>query len=245
MNLKFAKHLTRAVLAATLAFGVTNMALAAPEAGNTAQIEVTGVANRSIAPTYATLHLGITSMADNVSAAKSENDRVMSELIANLAKLGITKNNIQTSNFSVNPQYDYQTVKGQRDRQVLSYTVSNNVTVRINDLNKISQVIDTSVNAGANNIQSLSFDADISQDLTDQLTTEAVRNGRHQAEVIAAALGQQLKGIKEASISSTSTYEMDSTPRLYKAAALGGTSTPVEQGDLSVVKTVNLVFYVQ
>lgn len=248
MNLKLTKKLTRTILAATLALGVTGAALAAPQVGDAqeAQIQVTGMANRSVAPTYATLRLGITSNANNVMTAKSENDRIMSQLISNLAQVGITKNNIQTSNFSVNPQYDYQTVKGQKDNNIQSYTVSNNVTVRINDLSKVSQVIDRAVSAGANDIQSLSFDADVNQTLNDQLTTEAVKNGRHQAEVIAAALGQQIKGIKEASVNSTSTYSLDNTPRMYKMAASAlETSTPVEQGDLSVVKTVNLVFYVQ
>ena len=42
----------------------------------------------------------------------------------------------------------------------------------------------------------LSFQNDVSQQLSDSLTTEAIQNGRHKAEVIAAALGRTLGPVK-------------------------------------------------
>ena len=62
---------------------------AAP-ADTDAQIHVSGTATRSVAPNYAILRLGITSEASTVGAAKTTNDRVMSDLIARLANVGIT-----------------------------------------------------------------------------------------------------------------------------------------------------------
>ncbi|WP_127058283.1 SIMPL domain-containing protein [Veillonella ratti] len=247
MKLQLTKHLTRGLLIAALAVGFTGSALAAAPVDTDAQIHVSATATRSVAPSYAILRLGITSEASTVGAAKTTNDRVMSDLIARLANIGITKNNIQTSYFSVSPNNNnYYPARDNRDaKQETTYTVSNNVAVRINDMSKISQVIDNAVAAGANNIQSLSFEADVDQALNDQLTAEAVKNGRHQAEVIAGALGQQLGGIKDASVGGTNTYTMESSMRLYKASDMLGSSTPVEQGDITVSKNVDLTFYVR
>lgn len=245
MKLQLTKHLTRGLLIAALAVGFTGSALAAAPTDTDAQIHVSGTATRSVAPNYAILRLGITSEASTVGAAKTTNDRVMSDLIARLANVDITKNNIQTSYFSVSPKNDYSTTCDRSGDSVVGYTVSNSVAVRINDLNKISQVIDNAVAAGANNIQSLSFEADVDQALNDQLTAEAVKNGRHQAEVIAGALGQQLAGIKDVSVGGTNTYTMENSMRLYKASDMLGSSTPVEQGEITVSKNVDLTFYVR
>ena len=66
--------------------------LAAPQGTfDTSEINITGQASRSVAPNYAILTLGITSQNTNINAAKSNNDRIMSNLISQLANLGVSK----------------------------------------------------------------------------------------------------------------------------------------------------------
>ena len=55
-----------------------------------------------------------------------------------------------------------------------------------------------------NDINNLSFQNDVSQQLSDSLTTEAIQDGRHKAGVIAAALGRTLGPVKTVSIKYTS-----------------------------------------
>lgn len=210
---------------------------------NPGEITVSGEASRQVAPTYATLNLGISSTNTSVSAAKNANDRIMSSLIANLKNIGIEKNNIQTSNISVNEDYNYN--NGKRESQ--GYAVRNTVTIKITDMSKISRAIDAAVTSGANNINSLSFQTDVSQSLDDQLTTEAIQNARHQADVMARALGKTVGGIKTASIGTTNTESFDAAPRynMLMAAKALSTSTPVEEGNMVANKTANITFYLQ
>ena len=208
------------------------------------EISITGNATRTMAPTYASLSLGLTSSNPSVTVAKSANDRVMSLLISSLTNMGIAKKDIYTSNISVNPDYNYESGK----RQVTGYSVSNTVTVRINDLNKVSQAVGAAVNAGATEINSLSFNADVSKDLNDQLTVDAIKDGRHKAEVMASALGRTLGPVKNVSTYEPQTSTPDSNGRLYKVAApmmALSTSTPVEQGTLIVTKEANMTYYLQ
>ena len=70
------------------------------------------------------------------------------------------------------------------------------MTVKINNLDNVGKAVDAAVSAGANDINNLSFQNDVSQQLSDSLTTEAIQDGRHKAEVIAAALGRTLGPVK-------------------------------------------------
>ena len=128
-----------------------------------------------------------------------------------------------------------------------SYNVSNHVTVKINNLDNVGKVVDAAVSAGANDINNLSFQNDVSQQLSDSLTTEAIQNGRHKAEVIAAALGRTLGPVKTVSISTTETSTMDSgyyrNPVMLKSAL--ETATPVEKGSLIVSQDANITYYLQ
>ncbi len=247
MNKLFKKYVLHAAVIGSLAVGLCGSAMAAtpataPEQG---QISVSASASRTISPTYALLSLGISTSAADVGQAKVENDRVMSAVVSRLQALGVTKNNIKTSYFNVNPQYDYSANNGGANK-VKGYTVTNRVTVRINDLNNVSKIIDGTVNAGATSVDSLHFNADITPDLTDQLITEAVKNGRHQADVVAAAAGERVGQLKSANVSTSNSYGNDVSPRLYKVNAVAlSSSTPIEKGDITITQNVDLVFTVQ
>ena len=223
--MKFSKRLfTKTVALAAICASVATASFAAPQGSfDTSEIHVTGQASRSVAPTYAILTLGITSENTNINAAKSKD--------------------IYTSNISINPTNDYQEGK----RVNTGYRVSNLVTVKINNLDSVGKVVDAAVNAGANDINSLSFQNDTSQQLSDSLTTEAIQNGQHKAEVIAAALGRTLGPVKTVNISNTETSTFDQG--YYRSAkvlaANLSTSTPVEKGSLIVSQDADIVYYLQ
>ena len=243
--MKLSKHLlSKAVAIAAICATMGTTTLAAPQGTfDTSEINITGQSSRSVAPNYAILTLGITSQNTNINAAKSNNDRIMSNLISQLANLGVAKKDIYTSSISINPTSDYQDGK----RINTGYNVSNHVTVKINNLDNVGKVVDAAVSAGANDINNLSFQNDVSQQLSDSLTTEAIQTGRHKAEVIAAALGRTLGPVKTVSISTTETSTMDSgyyrNPVMLKAAL--ETATPVEKGSLIVSQDANITYYLQ
>ena len=243
--MKLSKRLlSKTIALAAICATMATAAFAAPQGTfDTSEIQITGQASRSVAPSYAILTLGITSQNTNINAAKSNNDRIMSDLISRLANLGVDKKDIFTSNISINPTSDYQEGK----RINTGYNVSNHVTVKINNLDNVGKVVDAAVSAGANDINNLSFQNDVSQQLSDSLTTEAIQIGRHKAEVIAAALGRTLGPVKTISISTTETSSMDSG--YYRNAVMLKasleTTTPVEKGSLVVSQDANITYYLQ
>ena len=242
--MKLSKRLlSKTVAIAAVCATMATAAFAAPQGTfDTSEIQITGEASRSVAPNYAILTLGITSENTNINAAKSNNDRIMSDLISKLGHLGIDKKDIYTSNISINPTSDYQDGK----RINTGYSVANRVTVKINNLDNVGKAVDAA-SAGANDINNLSFQNDVSQQLSDSLTTEAIQDGRHKAEVIAAALGRTLGPVKTVSISTPQTSSMDSGSyrnALMLKASLE-TATPVEKGSLVVSQDANITYYLQ
>ena len=214
--------LLKTIAITTICTSMATAVFAVPQGTfDTSEINITGQASRSVAPNYAILTLGITSQNTNINAAKSNNDRIMSDLISRLANLGVAKKDIYTSSISINPTSDYQDGK----RINTGYNVSNHVTVKINNLDNVGKVVDAAVSAGANDINNLSFQNDVSQQLSDSLTTE----------------------VKTVSISTTETSTMDSgyyrNPVMLKAAL--ETATPVEKGSLIVSQDANITYYLQ
>ncbi len=208
------------------------------------EISVTGQAVRQVAPSYALLNLGVSSKNTSVQSAKSQNDAIMSRLISSLQHLGVSKNNIQTSNITINPNYDY--IDG--NSKLNGYNVNNTVVVRIYNTSSIGKAIDAAIASGASDVNSLTFQTDVSQDVEDQLSTSAINDARHQAEVIASALGRTVGPVKSISLGNTHTHVIEVNPRYAMLAVKSAdmsTSTPVENGDMSANKTANVVFYLQ
>ena len=208
------------------------------------EISVTGQAVRQVAPSYALLNLGVSNKTTSVQAAKAQNDAVMSKLISSLQHVGVSKNNIQTSNITINPNYDY--IDG--NSKLNGYNVNNTVVVRVYDTSSIGKAIDAAIASGASDSNSLTFQTDVSQEIEDQLSTAAISDARHQAEVIARALGHTVGPVKSINLGTTRTHTMEVNPR-YAMLSLKSvdmsTSTPVENGDMSANKTANVVFYLQ
>ena len=208
------------------------------------EISVTGQAVRQVAPSYALLNLGVSNKNTSVQAAKAQNDAVMSKLISSLQHLGVSKHNIQTSNITISPNYDY--IDG--NSKLNGYQVNNTVVVRVYDTSSIGKAIDAAIASGASDINSLTFQTDVSQEMEDQLSTSAISDARHQAEVIARALGHAVGPVKSINLGSTRTHTMEINPRyamLSVKSADISTSTPIENGDMSANKTANVVFYLQ
>ena len=208
------------------------------------EISVTGQAVRQVAPSYALLNLGVSSKNTSVQTAKAHNDAVMSKLISSLQHLGVPRNNIQTSNITINPNYDY--IDG--SSKLNGYNVNNTIVVRVYDTSSIGKAIDAAIASGASDINSLTFQTDVSQEMEDQLSTSAISDARHQAEVIARALGHTVGPVKSVNLGTTRTHTMEVNPRyamLSLKSADMSTSTPVENGDMSANKTANVVFYLQ
>jgi uncharacterized protein YggE len=142
-------------------------------------------------PDTAHVNLGVTKSATTVEAAKNQVNEIANNLVSDLKGLGIAEKDIKTTDFSVNPDYDFSAGDTQK---IKGYTVSQNFAVKVVPLDSANKVIDAATARGVNNLGGISFtlNDDAQQKLEEQARGEAITKAKTKAESIAKAAGIRL-----------------------------------------------------
>lgn len=170
-------------------------------------ITVDGEGKITVKPDIARISLSVASAGKTVKEVTDDNNKKMNAVVDELKKLGVKPEDIQTSSYYLNPEYDYgyppvvyanevdKEVAAVAERSVpkiIGYTLNQTVDVKIRDLTKSDQVIDRGIAAGANQVGSLSFDLDDASKVKKDARMEAFRKAREKAEEMAGAAGVKL-----------------------------------------------------
>lgn len=200
-----------------------------------------GSAQIEAVPDQAEVSLGIFANGSSVEAVQSEANQIISAITQELRNLGIDSSDIQTSNYSISPSYDFS-----RDRQEISgYQVSANLNVSVTDFEVLSQAIDAATRLGANQVGGIQFS--LSQELQDELRIqareEAIQDAKENARELARLAGLELGRVINVSESRANQpdYPM---PYLARAEAVSdsGAPTPVEPGSTEYSYQVTLSY---
>jgi uncharacterized protein YggE len=154
-------------------------------------ISVSGEGKVVVPPDVALIDVGTSIERKSVAEAQRENTRVMNAWLDKLSGFGVDKKDVQTTGYSVSPSYDYFD-----GRTVLrGYTVSQNVHVKIRNLDKAGDIVGVAGEIGLNQIGSLSFGVDDSQKVRQEAREKAIANAREQARSLADAAGVKLRRV--------------------------------------------------
>lgn len=215
-------------------------------------ITVVGRGEVKVKPDLATTTVGVEALGPTVDAAMEDAQARMTSVLDALKKLGIADKDIQTSNFSINferqstdsPTVTAQATPGAFQPPAGFYRVSNMVQVNIRDLTKVSEVIDTAVKAGANNVWGISFGLDNTDELEGQAREAAVADAKARAESLA-----ELTGVKVGSVMAVSEVVGNQSIPMFatadRAVGLGGGSTPTESGEVTFSTQIQVVYAIQ
>ena len=215
------KKFTSVLAAALLVFSVAGANLAAAAEPNT--IAVSGMAEQEVAPDMAYIDVGINVRADDAETARTQEAQIASQIRRALLVLAITDNDLQNTSY-----YLYQEYKVDRNgvRTADKYVLDSSIKVTVKDLDKLSQVIDNVVEAGATNISNITYALSTQNIIQRQLLATAVENARDKAAVVANAGSRTLGNMLSADINSFD----DSTIVAYGANKLRSTTNLAEDG---------------
>lgn len=142
----------------------------------------------------ANIEVGLKTEAKKTAAeATVENTNKMNSIIAELKKIGIDEKDIKTTNYNLNPVYNYTNQKGQ---ELVGYEVSQNLTLKIRDLSKIGEVIAKTTEKGANQVGNINFTIDDEYNLKNQARELAIKKAQEKAKMIADQAGMKLGEVK-------------------------------------------------
>ncbi len=198
---------------------------------------VTGEGKVTVVPDTAVVDLGITVNRPIVKAAQTQANAIINKITEELKKLGIADKDIKTSNYSVNPQYNYQ-----QNNRITGYQVNVSVTITVREIDKVNEVIDAATANGANTVGGiqLTVDEKRQRELLQQARELAVKEAKDKANSLASAAGITLGKI-------INIQEGFSNPRPVYAKemmAVGGGAEPtqIQPGSTDISTSVTLYY---
>jgi len=139
--------------------------------------------------------------ADAVEAQKNSAEAI-NAILAHLEEAGVAEKDIKTQNYNLNPKYRYEervcasnTYCPPGERVIDGYEVSQNISVKVRDLDNAGVLISGVGEKGATNISSLQFTIDDESVLKAEARKEAIADAKAKAETLAADLGMRLDRI--------------------------------------------------
>ena len=213
------------------------------------RVTVAGETNMKAEPDAAVVVLSVITQAQQALNAQQENARKSEAVIQALKAAAGSDIEIKTSDYSLQPQYDYRDNKLPK---IIGYDARNSVMVTMGDLAKVGAVIDAASRAGANSVGGVSFILRDNSPARGQALAEASRQALKKAQSIAQSMGGQVVRVVEeqeagtagtpADISRTREANADFTEM---RAAMAYKPTPVQAAPLQINSRVQLVVEIQ
>ena len=214
---------------------------------------VTGESDSKVPPDTAVVILSVVTQSRGALDAQQQNAR-KSEAVINAVKAVAGANpEVETSDYSLNPQRDWQ---GSMPR-IVGYEARNSVSVTTSALDAVGAVIDAATGAGANSVDGVSFILRESNPARGKALGEASRQAMQKAEAMAQSMNGRIVRVveqREGGFPERPTGVTDGEyPLGYASANInsGGLlraearRTPVAAGTLNVRSQVYLVVEVE
>jgi uncharacterized protein YggE len=158
-------------------------------------ITVSGTGDVFAVPDTATFSFTVMNTAKDVTTAQTSVNTKGNDIIAYLKQASVDEKDIQTTDYSVNPHYEYGTIAcpggycPPGKSTLTGYDVSESVTVKVKDTKKAGTLLSGIGSKGATNISGLSFTVADETALEAQARTKAIDDARTKATELAKELG--------------------------------------------------------
>jgi len=204
------------------------------------ELAVIGEGKVDVVPDTATVNVGIVvSNASTTEEAQSQINETNNAIVAAMQSLGIPDEDISTSNYSINPDYNYDSGRN----EITGYSGNASLTIKVKNLDTLPQVIEQSTANGANQILGTSFIVDKPEEAREKARNAAIENAQEQAKELADRLGIRLGKVTNIVEASTDVnYPIPMYDRALSVEGMGGGSANLQPGSQTITSTVTLYF---
>lgn len=200
-------------------------------------VTVNGEGKILVAPDQVSISVSVKTKGSKAADVKKENDTKVDGVLKYIKKMGISKEDFQTTRVSLNDQYDY-------DKKKHNYVADQTIQILVKDLSKYDTLMEGLVDSGINNIANIEFQSSQLEKYKSEARKLAILNAKAKAQDYVGALGQKM-GIAIAIVDNSQDY----TPRpRYEMmamkmddAAMGGNDT-LAAGEIEIKANVMVSF---
>jgi uncharacterized protein YggE len=237
------------ILVVLLVFGVRAMVLGSTLLPIQRTVSVSAEGKVSVAPDIATVVFSVVSEGKDPKVVQGENTEKMNTAIAFVKSQGVEEKDIKTSGYNLYPQYDYGNGKifPAKAPTIVGYSLTQTVTVKVRDLEKVGDILGGLPGAGVNQIQGTSFDIDDPDAYLAEARAQAFEKARQKARAMAAANGARIGRVVTFN-ESTGGWPIYFSKAELAADGRGGASMPapaVEPGSQDVMVSVSVIYEVK
>lgn len=212
--------------------------MAKTEVSNENVITVRGEGTIKVKPDIAYITMGVRTENKDAKIAQTNNAEKMDSVIAALKNMGIEEKDIQTSNYSIYPQYDYESKNGEK---IIGYTVNNSVKITVRDILKVGSVFDIGIEQGANVSNGIQFSVSNTEKYYHEALKQAVNNAKGKADALAGAIGVTITNpITVVEQSSGGSFIGYGAADMLQSAK--SSRTPIEAGELDIYAAVEVSY---
>lgn len=207
-------------------------------------INVSGTGKVYVTPDIAYVTIGVHTEGKDAAEALTSNNATTEKVVSAIKAKGVDEKDIQTTNISIYPQQQFDP-QG-RPTGEITYMVDNSVYVTVRDLDKLGEVMDAAVKAGANTISGIQFSLADRTEATSAARKLAVEDGQAQAKELALYAGVTLGPVQ-----TISTLGVVAPMPVYEGKGGGGAvmmdaaSVPVSTGQMVIQVDVTMVYQIQ
>lgn len=206
----------------------------------TTTFDVTGEGKATVKSDTASVLAGVSATGSTTKEAQDKINQTINKVSESIKTLGVDAKDIQTSNYNINPTYDYR----EATQKITGYSANTNLTIKVRNINNVGKVIDAATQAGANNVSNLGFDTLDKTSAENEARTKAVAAAKQKATDAAKIAGFTLGKIVNYS------ENFGGSP-LIRPMGLGGANlaetakTTLEPGSNEVIVDVTLSYEIR
>lgn len=210
-----------------------------PSAETKRTLDVTGQATVVVKYDTATLSFGVSEIHPTAVEAYQAMGNQMNAVVKALKAQGIKEEQLKTGTLSLQPEYEWLKEEGQK---LKGFRATNTLAVETRQLDQVAALMQTAVEAGANQVNGVSFSVKNNESLVEDALDLAVDNAKEKAERVAKRLGTAVAGVYSVQV-----HDRNSGPIRYESANKmmamdGASSAPVFQGDGELSVSISVTF---
>jgi uncharacterized protein YggE len=212
-------------------------AIAAQQEPNPAvpTIVTTGEAAIHRVPDQAFVSVSVETHARLPRDAQKQNADAMSAVQQKLIEAGIQKEAIRTTGYSIQQEFDFPNGR----RVPRDYVARNGIEIRLDGVDRVGEILDLTVQAGATSVMGVRFDIKDRTRLERDVLMHAVEDARARADALAAGAGRTVDRVIRID-DSRQTRVPPQPVMTMRAQAADSAQTPVEPGLIEIRAQVTL-----
>lgn len=204
-------------------------------------IQVSSTEEVKVVPDIAEISFAVSTQGTDPKTTQQQNSTDVDKVISFLKESGLDEKSIQTSNYGLEPIYDWnagQTITG--------YQMHTGIVVSDVPIDSAGTLISSSIEAGINNIDQVSYLSSKYDESYQEALTKAIASAKEKAQAIASSSGYTIEGLSN--VVENSTYN-NSRYTSYTASGSGSVADEkamvIEPGQINVEADVTVTYTIK